>query len=141
MDICQMEKAHQSLYEKSLELQLYDFQDFPEINVDPYGITIEKFVSGELMKSGKPRPKNAISFIMKCGAFQDFHECIDLFVMDFIQKEFLVDFTKNLDCSQAFVRLHLPTQSAEELPDFSISAENMKVLLDRNIYLDFWFSR
>lgn len=111
------------------------------MTVDRYEISVEKFVSGELMKSGKLRPKNAISFRMECGASQDFHEFIDRFVMDFIKQEFSPDFAKSLDCSQAFVRFHLPTQAADELPDFSISTEVMQVLLDRNIHLDFWFMR
>lgn len=141
MHTCQTGSARQNPSKRLLEFQLYDFREFPEIDVDRYGLSTEKFVSGEPMKSGKLRPKNAISFTMECGASQDFHECIDHFVMDFIKQEFSSDFAKSLDCAQAFVRFHLPTQEAEELLDFSISADAMKVLLDRNIHLDFWFLR
>lgn len=141
MDTCQTESVRQNRSKVSLELQLYDFKEFPEINVDRYKISTEKFVSGELMKSGKRRSKNAISFKMECGALQDFHGCIDHFVMDFVKQEFSPDFAKSLDCAQAFVRFHLPTQASDELPDFSVSAEAMKVLLDRDIHLDFWFLR
>lgn len=141
MHTCQTGLARQNPSKRSLEFQLYDFRKFPEIDVDRYGLSTEKFVSGELMKSGKRRPKNAISFKMECEALQDFHECIDHFVMNFIKQEFSPDFVKSLSCAQAFVRFHLPIQRADEPPDFCISAEIMKVLFDRSIYLDFWFLR
>ena len=140
-DIYQMEEVHQNHFKKSLELQLYDFREFPDINTDRYEIITERSVSGELMKSGNHRPKNAISFIMQCDTSQDFHDCIDHFVIEFIQKEFSVSFLKSLECSQSFVRFRLPAQSDEELQDFSISSEVMKILLDRSIHLDFWFFR
>ena len=140
-DICQMGTVHQNHYEILLELQFYDFQEFPEIDADPYEISTKKSVAGELMKSGTPRPKNAITFMMECNGSQDIHGCIDHFVMDFIKQEVSPDFATSLGCSQAFVRFHLPTQVAEELPDFNISEEVMKVLLDRRIHLDFWFLR
>ncbi len=136
-----MEAALQNHYRILLELQFYDFRQFPEINVDQYEISTERFVSGELMKSGNPRRKNAITFGMECESLQDIHKCIDHFVMKFIEREFSHDFVRLLGCAQAFVRFNIPTQLGGELPDFSISAEAMKVLLDRNIHLDFWFLR
>lgn len=141
MDTCQMEKVLQSRCKKSLEFQLYDFCEFPDINAGQYGIGTERAVSGDLMKSGTPRPKNAISFIMECQDSCDLYDCIDHFVMKFIAQEFSPGFAKSLGCAQAFVRFRLPTQSDQELQDFSISPEVMKVLQDRNIHLDFWFLR
>ena len=137
----QMEKVRQSHYEKSLELQLYDFRKFPDINIDRYDITIERFVSGEIMKSGKPRLKNAMSFNMTCDGQGDFHDCIHCFVIDFIEQEFSPGFTRSLGCTQAFVRFHLSPKYDEEFQDFSISPEVLKVLVDRGIHLDFWFLR
>lgn len=141
MDICQTEKALQSCCKKLLELQLYDFDEFPNINAGQYGIGISRAVAGTLMKSGTPRPKNAILFIMECQDSRNIHDCIDHFVMKFIQQEFSPDLVKSLGCKQAFIRFRLPTTCGLELQDFTISLEVMKVLHDRDIHLDFWFLR
>jgi hypothetical protein len=141
MHTCQTGSAHLSHSNRSLEFQIYDVRNFPEIDVSRYDVSTERFVAGQPMKSGQPRPKNAISFYMECEETRDIHDCIEYFVMKFIVPEFPPGLINYLGFAQAFVRFHLPMKNQQALTDFSISADVMRALLDRNIALDFWFLR
>ena len=134
-----MEKVSQNPCEIVLELQVFDLSRLPETPPFINSLREERFIAGEASKSGAVRSKNAITYKKKFAIKEEYGKHIKEFAVEICQA---TDFWKEIDSigyRSAFIRARIPVECLEFISDFNVDVETLKVLISRNLSLDFWF--
>jgi len=135
-----MEAVNQNYCDLNLELQLHDFSDFPEGGIDIPGLYKEEARVGDMLKSGNPRAKNAVSYVKSYKDGRYFGDSI----ADFL--ELLIEGKVELLISQInpknkFIRMHIPIEKDDFNRDFDIDNGVLVKIAKLGLALDFWFLR